>query len=115
VRLETGLTARGKLIEDKTDKPMSAIRVRMLPKDSRQATYKSGIEAETDQNGVFEVGGLEPIEYWVRIDDTYPPDAEFIKDAGGRVTSVRSTGQDLTITGGQTEEPEIRRVYSPWR
>ena len=114
LKLVAGLTARGKVIDVDTRKPFGSRRVTLVPKKPDQAQYRWTIETTTNSNGEFEARGLEPIEYSIHVDRTYPKEAQIIRDPTGKPTSVRMTGDHPTLTGGQRETVELERVDSPW-
>ena len=116
IQLKPGLTAKGKIINVDTGKPIANVKVTLQPKNPGQAQYGLSIEAVTDQDGVFEARGLEEIEYNVPfMVSTIPPDCVILRDAAGKVTGIQwGNSKPPVIKGGQEGVTEIKRMVSPW-
>jgi hypothetical protein len=116
IQLKPGLTAKGKIINVDTGKPMANVKVTLQAKNPGQAQYGLSIDAVTDRDGVFEARGLEEIEYNVpTMVGTIPPDSVILRDAVGKVTGIQwGTSSPPVIKGGQEGVTEIKRMVSPW-
>src|ERR1043165_2957669 len=79
--LKQGFTAKAKVLDVETGKPIVNATAQLTPRDEKSAHYTLPIEAMTNSHGEFEAHGLEPIEYLVRVQGTYEPSAKILRDA----------------------------------
>lgn len=81
-QLEAGVALSGRVVDDATGEPIADRRVwlRLAEQDGRSAF---SIHADTDADGRFAVGGLDPAGYVAQIDATTWPGGEWITGANG--------------------------------
>jgi beta-lactamase regulating signal transducer with metallopeptidase domain len=114
IALVAGVTGKVRVTNDATNKPVANARVRLMPVEWAKAAYDGTIFAVTDGEGVFELHNLEPIDYHVYVDDTYPPGSVVrVAENGVRHVETPATWKSQPLRAGRGEVLEMRVVVSP--
>jgi hypothetical protein len=90
------------VVLDKDDKPVGGATVVLIPEARYRSRGDRYYEAETDQNGRFELDGVAPGEYkafaWDDVEPGIWRDADFVKavEAKGEKVTLKSAGHEST-------------------
>jgi len=114
IKLEPGLSARGKIIDDSTGKPVAHKRISLDPVTYGIATYPWSIMTTADANGEFSFANLEPTQYRIRVDNSYPPGTTITKNANGSTTyHYPPNHTEPKLEAGQEDVCEVRVMLPP--
>lgn len=110
ISLGKGLTLSGQVLDDRTGKPMSKVKVQARPKyDPTTGSSRGEAEAWTDADGNFRFANLDGGEYWLDVQRTVP---------GGSIGKQTPDGMSYTYPadwqiparGGQEQAISLRVI-----
>lgn len=105
IALSAGLSVKGKLIDKPTGNPIGNRRITLYPTKPDSARYRGWFQAQTDADGNFVFGGLEPIVYTFNADDCDPVGVTYIPTPSGGIQMKYPAGWKPIQINGAAEEP----------
>ena len=111
IRVEKGKAFRGRLIDNKTGKPVDNALVRIYTRDNRAGPMP---ETRSDAAGRFEFTTLYDAEYGVYMEDCAPPGTTWTVHPDGSY-STNGSGERPTFRPGDGEEKVYKVEVAPWK
>ena len=108
VKVETGTTASGSVIDVKTGNPVPNTVVTAYPADFNSTNYYGHLKTRTDKAGRFTFRGMQDIRYRVSVPSAAPADAVVTKlPNGGRRYKYPNGSTEQIVIGGSEDDHEI--------
>lgn len=109
IKLEAGYPLKGRLLEDRTGKPLGRRKVEAVPVYEEDPPARSRAEAWTDADGRFAFTNLDSRPYTLHVDGTVPAGVVIGINAAGQTTFRWPDGVSYpTARGGQKGELDLR-------
>ena len=109
IKLEQGYPLQGRLVEDRSGKPLGRRKVEAYPVYEEDHADRSRAEAWTDSDGRFAFSNLDSRPYTLHVDGTVPAGVIIEKNGVGQTTFRWPDGVSFpTARGGQKDELDLR-------
>lgn len=116
IRLQTGVSASGVVIDTTSGKPIPNANVRIYPLDAGRASYKGSVTTTADGEGRFRFDGLEQILYAGSVTNAAPKGTVVEPlGHGGYRFSYPNGPTSLELTGGAKDVARWEVVIYPGR